>query len=301
MTLIPMAASAATATDIAAKIEQFYNPAIEFRQVSSSWSLYGCSIEEFQVLGQDPVTLERRTVNVSIYRAQGEREGQHTVIILPPTGGVNILDRGYANELCSSGLTVAMISQWEHQTEVSVDFSMHDNGALRAIAASRHVIEFLETQHPRAIGILGTSVGAIAGFLVLSIEPRISSAALIVGSARFADVIAESDETGASKLRQDRMKILGLKNRDEYRRAVRQNVNIEPSTLIGYTGMKPALVVSADADTTVPTEYQLELANLLQAEVHLQLRGNHRQAITETFCQHRGDIVNFFRRTLRGI
>jgi hypothetical protein len=298
--LTPFISTSIPNANRAGEIMETYRPAIEFREVGRDLSLYGCAIEELEIVGQDPVTLKTRKVNVSLYRGRGTN-GSSAVLILPPTGGVNILDRGYANELCYAGITVALVSGWEFKDEVSLDFSMHNKGALRAIAASRHVVEFLNMNKFASIGMLGTSIGAISGSLVMGFEPRISATAFIVGSGRLADVIAESDEQGAIQLRQERFKAFGFKTVEDYKRALREAIWVEPLKYINRLGTRAALVVSADADTTVQSSYQFELAQLLKAENHIRLKGGHRQVIKDTFFSHRGEIVNFFRRNLKGV
>lgn len=293
LTMAPIIASAAPSTDLILQIQHTYNAAIQVQMINATRSLYGCLVEQYRITGQDPVTFEKRNVNVSFYKARHQQIKQN-VIILPPTGGVNIIDKGYANELCSSGINVALITGWEHQNETSLDFSMHTNGAFRSLAAARHVIEFLQTKNPNPIGILGTSVGAIAGTLVMGFDNRVTSGVFIVGGARLADVIAESDEMNTSVLRQKRMKYFGFNNLNEYKQAVRKSIQIEPSMFIGYTGKKRAMVLSADADTTVASLHQFELAQMLQAERHIQLKGNHLAGIKDSFWKHRKDIVGFF-------
>lgn len=287
-----LAAAADSASIDAAKIRQSFYPKIETKKLSSGWSLYGCPTEELEITGKDPVDLKKRSVKLSLYKARGKGRGR-VVIILPPTGGVNILDQGYANSLCSNGISAAIISEWDHQDNVSLSFEMHNDGALRAVAATRHAVEYLTNDHS-SIGILGTSIGAVASSLVLSFEPRISSAAFIAGSARFADVVTYSDEAGASELRVNRMKKFGYKNIDEYRRAVQDSVWVDPIRFADQIGPIKSLVVSADADTTVPTEHQFELVELLKAEKHIRLKGNHLQVIKQTFCDYSREIVDFF-------
>jgi hypothetical protein len=97
------------------------------------------------------------------------------------------------------------------------------------------------------------------------------------------------------------MESLGFQNVEEYRQAVHKAVQVEPSAFIGYSGKKRALVISADADTTVPSRHQFELADLLQAETHIQMRGSHVQVIKNSFCQHRKDIVKFFTKQISQI
>ncbi len=274
-----------------------YDSKIEVSKVSSSFSLFGCPIEEYKIWGQDPVSLKARAVNLSFYRARGETSKSAAVIILPPTGGVNILDRGYANELCSAGISAVIVSSWEHQDSVGLELNTHDIGAARALAAIRHAVEFLEFNEIHSIGVLGTSIGAIAGVLAFGVEPRILAAALIVGSARFADVVAESDEAGAARLRKERMEQWGFASVEDYRESLRKAIGIEPFHFLKDTRGRPSLVVTADSDTTVPTPYQEELVQMLDAK-NIRLRGNHLRGIKDAFYYHRREITDFFSKTL---
>jgi hypothetical protein len=287
----------AFANDSVTKIERSYDANIAFEMVASDRSFYGCRIEKFQITGADPITLEKRAVTIDFYRAKSKNP-EAAVIILPPTGGSNILDRGYANELCSSGISAAIVSGWKYQDETSLDFEMHNRGALRAHAATRHVVEFLVANRYQSIGVLGTSIGAVAGSLVLSFEPRISAVTFIVGGADFSEIIATSDESGAKKLRHARMKAFGYYTNADYARAVKNAVWVEPADYLKPMENVKSLVISADADTTVRTEFQLRLVELLQATKHIHRRGNHLQSIKDTFWYNKADIVEFFRQSL---
>ncbi len=271
--------------------ELFYNPSIQGKILDRGWSLYGCDTETLTIQGIDPVTRAPRNVSVVLYKST--IDSQKAVILLPPTGGVNVLDRGYANQLCSSGITVAILKGWKHQLDVTLDFSMHDFGALRFISATRHTVEFLRSRKLNSIGLLGTSIGAIGGALAFAVEPRISAITLIVGSARFADVIAESDEEGAAHLREARMKALGLRSQEQYQDLVRQKVQIEPMEYLKAKNKRPAFVITADNDTTVPTNYQHELAQILDGK-EVVIKGNHVQVVKQAFWEHSNDIVQFF-------
>lgn len=293
------AAAAMPLTEARAKIEKSYHPEISYSILESEWSLYGCKIQKIQISGKDPVTSNMRNVNVSLYKPHNGSNGL-AVMILPPTGGVNILDRGYANELCSQGVTAAIVSSWAHQDETSLDFEMHNNGALRALAAARHVVEFLDSSDYESIGILGTSIGAVAGTLVLGFEPRVTAAALIAGGAHFTDIITTSDESGAANLRKARMKKFGYRDLEEYSQAVKKNVWVEPANFIMSLKDIKSLVISADNDSTVLSEYQLELVSLLQTENHIHRSGNHLQVIKDSFCYNRNDITGFFMTALGG-
>ncbi len=232
--LISSATALAFQTDTNAS-NLFYSAEIKIERRQSGWSLYGCNTENVEIYGLDPVNKTSRKISVNFYKSSLEKS-RKAVIIVPPTGGVNILDQGYANKLCSNGISVALLNDWEHQLETSFDFKMHDNGALRYLSAIRHTIEFLEHRSLTSIGLLGTSIGAIGGALAFGVDERISAGAFIVGSGRFADVVAYSDEKGATQLRKLRMKQLNLKTIELYRDLLRKNITIEPSHFFNNVG-----------------------------------------------------------------
>ncbi len=295
---IPSLALSRPKLELRQEIERTYNPQIQARVLNQNFSLYGCRLQNIEITGQDPITLKDRKIKVMLYQGRDRKNTQRAVILLPPTGGVNILDKGYANEICTSGITVALIAGWDHQNDVSLDIEMHNRGAFRALAATRHVVEYLDQNNFNSIGILGTSIGAITSSLVLGYEPRVSTAALIVGSARFADVIAETSEQGAAKLRNERMKHYGYQNLEDYRAAIRNVIRVEPNDFIDEARHKNSLLITGDADITVPTSYQMELVSDLKPQKHISLRGNHFQAIKSSFFWHRTEIVNFFKQNL---
>lgn len=274
-----------------------YNPQIDYEIKDTGWSLYGCKTENIEIKGLDPITNLPRTIKVILYKAYTNNLNR-AVIVLPPTGGINLIDRGYSNKLCSAGLTVALLQDWEHRDYMDLDFKMHDIGALRYISATRHTLEFLKSRDFNSVGLLGTSIGAIGGALAFGVEERIKAAAFIVGSARFADVVGTSTEKETSDLRESRMKKFDIKTQDEYTAAAKKEVMMDPAKYLTTVGDRSSLVVTADKDVTIPTEYQLELVEILKPKQHIKLQGSHIQAIKSAFWRHSSDIVNFFKSSL---
>lgn len=270
------------------------DPKISVKTLKKSLSLYGCKTEDVAIQGTDPVTKSLRTVQVTLYKSIISRS-KKAIVLLPPTGGVNVLDRGYANQICRAGISVALVEGWDHQLDTSLDYSMHDNGAIRYLAATQHVIEFLLDRNLTSIGLLGTSIGAVGGTLAFAVDDRIKAATLIVGSARLADIVAFSDEQGANQLRELRRTEFNLNSVTEYQKILNQSISIEPyKYLEGVNFQRKSLIITADEDTTVPSEYQYELVKLLNGK-ELRLKGNHLRAIKDTFWNHSSDIINFFK------
>lgn len=294
LSMSPIFAANATATSMPSGI--YYDANIEFHSKPSGLSLYGCKTEEIEIDGLDPVLKSPRKISITFYKSitPGSKKA---VILIPPTGGVNIIDKGYANKLCGSGISVALVEGWNHQLETSIDFSIHDKGALRYVSAIKHTVEFLYHKNLNSIGLLGTSIGAIGGALVFGLEERISAATFIVGSARFADVVASSDEKGATLLRKKRMKLYSLSTIEQYQDLLRNHITLEPSLYLKSNANRSTLVITADDDKTVPSEYQNELAQLLNSKV-ISLQGNHLAAIKQAYWSKSATIVGFFNNSL---
>ncbi len=106
---------------------------------------------------------------------QGKTEDRKTLFLLPPNGGENILDHVYANHFCYRGYRVTMLTKWDFQDEASLVPTMHDRGTVRALAAMRNTLDYINPERVGQVGILGTSVGAISASLAMSVDDRIAA------------------------------------------------------------------------------------------------------------------------------
>lgn len=286
--------------DVLSRLEESFDPAMTATETPSGRSLSFCPTTDVKLSVQDPVTKGAGFVQARVYDplSAADRDAGRTVLVLPPTGGENMLDQGYANSLCSSGFRAVIVQTWFNQTESTLDMGMHDNGAVRSLSAIRHVLDWLKPTRATQVGILGTSVGALSSALALGFEPRLNTAALIVGGVDMPEIIGESDEKGAAALRDARMKAYGLRTQADYVAALREHIHIDPSQFADYSGKKNVLAFVGTNDTTVPTANQLELVQDFGA-VSDSYAGNHLQTILNTFTWKRGKIVEFFGKNLR--
>ncbi len=288
-------ASAAPSKSALERVEKSFTPGFQLEEKAAGRSLNFCRLTDVKLSTVDPVERSPALVHLRIYEARSKSD--RTVILLPPTGGENILDRGYANHLCASGFNVALLQSWDHQTEVTLDPSMHDHGALRSLSAIRHTLDYLNPSRANQVGILGTSVGALSSSLALGFDHRLSTAVLIVGGTGFAEIVARSTETGAAKLREARMKALGMKKLEEYVGYIAEKVEIEPGDFSDFSGKKKVLAFVGTNDDTVPTRNQWDLVKRFDAE-SVGYEGNHTETILNTFTWKRGRISDFFEKNL---
>lgn len=266
-----------------------------------------CRQTDVKLSVREPIQNSPATVDLDIYSLKlGDSEARKTVILMPPTGGENALDRGYAYELCVSGFRVALVQHWQDDTLAELDLGMHDRGALRMLAAVKQTIGYLNPKRTAQIGILGTSVGAISSVLAMHQDARIQSGVLIVGGIGMSEIIGQSTEATLTRLRTERSQHFNFSSTEQYVGALAAQIKIEPGDFIGSTGSKATLMFIATQDVTVPTENQTRLLEALklrsgfnQPEV-VYLNRDHFGGILETSLtlEYRRRIVNFFSKTL---
>jgi dienelactone hydrolase len=285
---------------VAELIARTYNPSVSSSEKIVSGLFDVCSKTAVEITAQDPVTLQPGKILIKMYSRKGTIPTDlKTVIVMPPTGGENALDRGYAGTLCASGFRVALVEHWDSDTVAELDMDMHDRGALRALAAVRHVVAYLNPKRAGQLGILGTSVGAITSAMVLGAEPRISAGVLIVGGGGMVDVISASHEETLTKLREGRMKKFGFATQEDYKKALAPHIHIEPLDFIGDSGPKKVLMMVALKDVTVPTKNQYDLYHAFGDQELLTHDSDHIGTILYTYITEQVKILRFLDANLK--
>lgn len=301
-TFFSISAWAQASTEVINLIEKTYNPAIESTSKDITTFVDLCHRTEIELIAQDPVSLKPGKVKFTQFIRKfsfGDPGDLKTVIVMPPTGGVNVLDWSYAARLCLNDFRVVVLTNWDFDTLNELDMNMHDRGALRALAAIRHTVEFLSPRRPNQIGILGTSVGAISSVLAIGYESRISAGALIVGGVGMPEIIANSTESHLTKLRNDRMAAYKFADVQSYQQALAAHVKIDPKDFINYSGPKNIWMMVATKDDTVPTKNQWELFKAYGKPASLMYPDNHLETIKHTAFADTGTIIEYFKSVLK--
>ncbi|MGZ3692787.1 MAG: prolyl oligopeptidase family serine peptidase [Bdellovibrionota bacterium] len=285
------------------EIRAGYDAKISVKEMGIETHLFSAPVKKIQVLGMDPITRESRKVEVSEY-FEGDAEkakNAATIIILPPTGGTNALDTGYAELFASRGFRALLIEHWGHDDDtVNMELVSHDRSALRALVAVKHVVEYASKSSRGKIGILGTSVGGLTASLALGEESRISVGALIVAGGVMPEIIAHSTEENVSKLRTARFAKNGYHDEMEYEAALKAVLRYENLEFANFTGHKAVWMAMGLSDTTVPTKNQFDLLNALEPKTAdlVKFNANHVNSIIGTYMFQRWTIADFFAREL---
>jgi hypothetical protein len=286
------------------RIESTYDPRIQVRlerprAVSNNGK---CWFLRVAITGRDPVHFRSRDVKIHEYAPKTDSQTiarAPAVLILPPTGGTNLIDRNYARMLCEQGFRAVILHGWEDPTENSIDWKCHDNTSLRALTAVRHVVEYIRPSRERRLGVLGTSAGSLTAAFALGVDPRIEAGYLIVPGANLPEILAESDLPRLVRLRARRMKHFHLANVRDYLRHLEQEIVFRLEDFLDYSGTKPVQLILALKDKTVPTRYQRDLARLYKKASVIEMPYGHKLTVVNSFRRHKELVLKFFEAHLR--
>lgn len=214
------------------------------------------------------------------------------ILIMPPTGGENSIDRSYGRHFCAAGFDVYILKGWTGDDEYNLDFGIHQRLYERSQRAVSRVLK--EVPEGNFVGVLGTSLGAVYTAIAMGIQERLKAAFVIVGGAPISSLIAFSDQQAMLDAKQKRITTFGAMTDVEYAAKLSSAIKWEPLRLPRlFEGKKLGMVI-AENDTTVPGPYQKNLEKFWNPETVFRFEDNHFWSIVKTWLLHRGEVVRFF-------
>lgn len=237
---------------------------------------------------------EEITVNVSYYG--GPAPVAKSIIIMPPTGGTNYIDRRYAAAFCDAGFDVYIMDNWSNKEFDTIELNRHQLFYTRSELA---VTELLKGIPKGFVGMLGTSAGGLTTSISVQTQPRVQAAFLIVAGTPIIDVVMKSDQAAMIDLRKARHEKLGYKTDTDLLADLRKSFTLEPQQFGDrFKGKMIGMSIATD-DSTVPTSTQTALQDLYKPQTVLTHQSGHFWGIVETWLFDTSDIVSFFEQAAR--
>jgi len=227
--------------------------------------------------------------DLSIY--SGEVESSKSIIIFPPTGGTNLIDRSYAREFCTNGFDVIILNSWTGQNEKSIELELHQRFYSRAQTALNLALTKTKSSF---VGLLGTSVGALHASVAAATNERIKAVFAITGGVPIAEVVVLSDQKAMIDLKDARKKQFNLKTDDEIIAEISKVFHLEPMLQGELYRTKDLGVAIAAEDSTVPTDNQKKLVEFWKPKKIITLSNSHFWGIVNTWLFHTEEIIEFF-------
>lgn len=233
------------------------------------------------------------SVDISFYESLTPVATHQNVIIMPPTGGTNYIDKAYAREFCAAGLNVYIVNTWSKFEDDTVLYERHQNFYVRGQQAISLVITHIPDVEP--IGLLGTSLGALHGSLAAVLQPRITKVFLIVGGTPIREIIMHSSQQAMIDLRKKRLEYYHLTDLSQIDEALKKSLTYEVGLLgDGYKNKKIGMSIAL-SDITVPTENQKKLQDIFKPIKVLEHHTNHFWGIVNTWLFDSGQVTDFFK------
>lgn len=226
-----------------------------------------------------------------------ERNDRH-ILIIPPTGGTNYLDRNWGENFCEEGFNAYIVEHWTKDDESAIDLGIHQRFYSRTQKAIGIVIANIEG--PSYIGIMGTSIGGIHTAMAMGIHDRLDAAFVITGGAGMAFMIANSDQEAMIDLWNKRKNLLNIPDKETYIEKLSEAIVYEPLKLPRkFEGKDLGMIISTE-DTTVPYANQLLLKELWKPKKVINYNFDHFWTIVLSWLWDSESVIDFFKKSAEG-
>ncbi len=227
---------------------------------------------------------------VQATECRAKSESKKSLIILPPTGGTNLIDRSYIKRFCNGGYDVYLLNDWS-RPDKSNDLAFHQREYTNSQRAIALTLARIKTPF---VGLLGTSVGATHAAVAANTFEQLDAVMFIVGGVPIPQVIVTSDHPSMKALHKSRFERFKFENDAAYESALNNAFALEPTRLGDIHLKKDFAAVIALSDSTVPVETQKNLVEFFKPQKVITLPNSHFWAILKTWLSHTKEIVAFF-------
>ncbi|MEM7646252.1 MAG: alpha/beta hydrolase family protein, partial [Pseudomonadota bacterium] len=279
---------------------------VETKSKGSTSSSSSCWKYEKEFQTTAPNLADALPVEVEMYIPNRNRLGSEKVpmvFILPPIGGVNLLDRRLARTLCANKMAAMIIANDFANVDLQskkplLPVSDHQETFYRLHAAIRGLFAFANDDaniNPEKVGIVGASLGGILSAFVMSTQPDISAGVFITSGGDIPEILAQSQQDEIEKIRKKRMTEQGFTTKAEYEAFLRQHLFYDPMDMTLTMLPETMQMVIAKRDRNVPTINQEALHKAFKTPKARFLNEGHVSTIISTLFpqRRRQEIANF--------
>lgn len=297
-----------TDQEVATIINQFQYE-VTYSEVSNSsregWNSCWTYRKELEVVV--PTTSEPMLLTLTMYVPNRNNLGEDTVpavIMLPPTGGKNFLDKKMANTFCDQDISAIILEndfanivyQADHELLPPEDHELSYHRAVAGIKTAMALIDEDAHLDFSRMGLFGVSLGGIIGSFAMATQPDLAAGYFVVAGGDVPAILTESRQDEVSRIRRKRMNEQGFTTTAEYENFLRTHITLDPIDLASTMLPETIYMVIARRDANVPTQYQ-EALHLAFGEPEADYSNSgHVDAVLDTlfFAGDRRRVARFF-------
>ncbi len=201
-----------------------------------------------------------------------------TIIILPILGGNYFFSKNFARYLARRGFSCLRFERTADPLEAEKGLTHTEMVLRHAITDIRRTIDWLGQRgegNSNRIGVAGISMGAIVAALALEVEPRISSAAILLGGGDIATILTTAKEDLVVRFREGIMRAKGIGLEQFHREATWKLAAIDPLSYASRADQKRILMINARFDKIVPSPCSEKLWNAMGRPMWIHIPTGH--------------------------
>ena len=223
-------------------------------------------------------------------------DDQPTILVVPPTGGTNVIDRNLARYYCNNSFRAVILDHW---TGDDPDFNVsnlkaHYQELQDGENAVRRAVHYFSQSN---IGISTSSRGAIAiSAIAHKLEANVKAVFLAVPGSPLHLNVTQAGEESLKELREKRLEYFGISQK-QYDREMKK-VMSPFKTQNKPSRLKAAILVS-EKDEIVPSKLQLNFVNKWKPQKAWRTLESHGQTIAMSYFVLRDEILQFFKKHVK--
>lgn len=295
--------------ELAAVIDEFQYEN-NYEEVESTQTSAGhCWVYSKKITVTYPTSSDPLVVNLRQYIPNRNRLGTEqvpAVLMLPPIGGENMLDRRMAETFCANSISAIILTDDFGYIDAQSQGDLrpvedHQETFYRVGAAVKGTLALIsddEQVNETKVGLFGVSLGGVLGAFMMGTQEAISAGYFVVAGGDIPEILAVSQQSEVSRIRRKRMETEGLHTQEEYEDFLRQHILFDPLDMAKTMLPETIEMVVARRDTSVPTPNQEILHSAYgEPSAHYHNYGHSQTVIATLFwASRRRDIANFFNR-----
>jgi dienelactone hydrolase len=259
----------------------------------------GCDVYEVEIPVYD--VNQKKTVIQTIYSylPPDAKRAVPAVIIVPSILGAQMTEYQAAKSFCAGGIGAIVTDYFDHSNIHNLpDWDAHDRRLRFAVHALRTTVDWIST-NPRFdknhVGMMGLSMGAILTSLMMAVEPRLTAGLIVGGGGNLAAVMAHSEDSDISDLREMRMDYMKTEDVDAYEMTLRQHLLFDPLYFASRANPAAIHMVIVNGDTKVPEENQRELWQALGRPTFEESDSSHAMTMVQVTMFGMDSVIDFFK------
>lgn len=296
--------------EVAAIIKEFQYESryTEKESYKDGGAFSSCWIYEKTLETEYPQMNEPLNVYMKMYIPNRSRLGEDkvpAVIMVPPVGGINFLDRQMGETFCANNIAAVILTNDFANLDAQAsgellppdDHQMSFYRVGAAVKATKAMIRDDLNMNEEKVGVFGVSLGGILSAFVMSTQPDLSAGYFVVAGGDIPNILAFSEQDKITSIRRKRMKEENLQSKEEYEAFLRQHMTMDPVDMARTMVPETLRMVVATRDDVVPT-FNQEMLHFAYGEPKADfLPAGHLDAVLDSllFGGDRKRVARFFK------